>query len=63
VIDPSLKWTVDASAFESKSRNSPFGGMELMGRAVYTIVRGKLVWQLDGAGRKSEKKTRVKVNA
>ncbi len=63
VIDPTLKWTVDATAFESKSRNSPFGGMELTGRAVYTIVRGKLVWQLDGAARKSEKKSRVKVNA
>jgi dihydroorotase len=63
IIDPEMKWTVDANTFESKSRNTPFNGMQVKGRAVYTIVRGNLVWQLDGVERKSEKKSRMKVNA
>ena len=45
LIDPDLEWTVDASAFQSASRNTPFDGWELKGRAVRTIVGGKTVWQ------------------
>ena len=40
------KWTVEADAFQSASRNTPFDGWKLKGRAVRTIVRGKTVWQL-----------------
>jgi dihydroorotase len=46
LIDPSLEWTVEADAFQSASRNTPFDGWKLKGRAVRTIVRGKTVWQL-----------------
>lgn len=46
LIDPDLEWTVDASAFQSASRNTPFDGCQLKGRAVRTIVEGKTVWQL-----------------
>jgi dihydroorotase len=46
LIDPDLKWMVDAGTFESASRNTPFHGWELRGRAVRTIVAGKTVWQL-----------------
>ena len=46
LIDPDLEWTVDASAFQSASRNTPFDGWQLKGRAVRTIVEGKTVWQL-----------------
>ncbi|HEY3663358.1 MAG TPA: dihydroorotase [Chthoniobacterales bacterium] len=46
LIDPELEWTVDASRFESASRNTPFDGWKLKGRAVRTIVAGKTVWQL-----------------
>ena len=45
LIDPDLEWTVDASAFQSASRNTPFDGWKLKGRAVRTIVGGKTVWQ------------------
>ena len=38
--------------FESKSRNSPFDGLEVAGRARYTIVRGRVVWRADGAKEK-----------
>lgn len=44
VFDPSEKWTVDAKAFRSKSRNTPFGGWELTGRPKLTIVGGRVVF-------------------
>ena len=46
LIDPELEWTVDASEFHSMSRNTPFDGWKLKGRAVRTIVGGKTVWKL-----------------
>jgi len=46
IIDPARRWTVDVSEFKSKSKNSPFGGWELTGRAVTTIVGGKVRYQL-----------------
>jgi dihydroorotase len=42
VIDPNRRWQVDPTAFRSKSRNSPYGGLELVGRVVHTIVRGRI---------------------
>jgi dihydroorotase len=42
IIDPDIEWTVDASQFRSKSRNTPFNGWKLKGRAVRTIVGGKI---------------------
>jgi dihydroorotase len=45
-INPELEWTVDPDAFQSASRNTPFGGWKLTGRAVRTMVAGKTVWQL-----------------
>jgi dihydroorotase len=47
LIDPELEWTVDREASFSRSRNTPFHGRELRGRAVRTIVAGKTVWALD----------------
>jgi dihydroorotase len=46
LIDPNLEWTVRIDKFESASRNSPFDGWKLKGRAVRTIVEGKTVWKL-----------------
>ena len=46
LIDPDLEWTVRIDQFESLSRNSPFDGWKLKGRAVRTIVGGKTVWKL-----------------
>ncbi|UCF79405.1 MAG: dihydroorotase [Candidatus Eiseniibacteriota bacterium] len=45
VIDPDLAWEVDPLSFASKSRNTPFRGTKLVGRAVTTIVGGKIVYQ------------------
>jgi dihydroorotase len=44
LIDPDLEWTVDKEASESRSRNNPFHGWTLKGRAIRTIVAGKTVW-------------------
>jgi len=46
LIDPELEWTVKIDQFHSASRNSPFDGWQLKGRAVRTIVGGKTVWKL-----------------
>jgi dihydroorotase len=46
LIDPELEWTVRIDQFQSMSRNSPFDGWKLKGRAVRTIVGGKTVWKL-----------------
>lgn len=46
IIDPNLKWTIDAEQFVSKSRNCPFNGWEVTGRAVTTIVGGDVKWEL-----------------
>jgi len=46
LIDPELEWTVSVAEFQSASRNSPFDGWKLRGRAVRTIVGGKTVWKL-----------------
>jgi dihydroorotase len=44
LIDPNLQWTVDPAKFLSKSRNTPFAGMKLKGKAVMTIVAGKIIY-------------------
>ena len=45
VLDLSAEWTVDASSFVSKSRNTPFDGWALKGGPAYTIVGGRIVWE------------------
>jgi len=46
LIDPAHSWQVDVHQFKSKGRNSPFHGWELPGRAVMTIVGGKIIYSL-----------------
>ena len=43
VIDPNQEWTVDVTQFKSKSRNSPFQGWKLKGKAVQVWVEGKRI--------------------
>jgi dihydroorotase len=45
VIDPTLQWTIDANQFHSKSRNCPFHGQTVCGKAVMTIVGGKIKYR------------------
>ena len=45
VIDPELSWTVDDSKFYTRGSHSPFVGRKLKGKAVLTVVDGKIVMQ------------------
>ncbi len=42
VIDPDVRWTIDPQTFHSKSRNTPFGGRNVRGRAETVIVGGEV---------------------
>jgi dihydroorotase len=46
IIDPGLEWTVDKEASASLSRNTPFHGWQLKGRATRTFVAGQEVWSV-----------------
>ncbi len=46
IIDPQAQWTYRGVDSRSKSRNSPFEGWQFTGRAVTTIVGGKIVYQV-----------------
>ncbi len=48
LIDPDVEWTVAPDTFYSKSRNTPFAGRRLRGRADVTIVRGQVVFRRGG---------------
>ncbi|MGI8334004.1 dihydroorotase [Actinomadura scrupuli] len=41
LYDPAARTTVDPAGFASKSRNTPFAGLELPGRVVATFLRGR----------------------
>jgi dihydroorotase len=45
VIDPEAVWKVNVDKFRSKSRNSPYNGKRLTGRAIMTVVNGRVVYQ------------------
>jgi dihydroorotase len=44
VIDPQATWTCEPAALRSRSRNTPFAGRTLAGKAVLTIVGGAIVY-------------------
>jgi dihydroorotase len=44
VINPDREWVFEVAASASKSKNSPFFGWPLKGRATATIVSGKVAW-------------------
>lgn len=44
VFDPDMEWTVDRNSFASKGKNTPFHGMTLCGRNLFTMVDGKIVF-------------------
>lgn len=45
IIDPKASWIADPTKFQSKSKNSPFGGRKLRGKVCCTIVDGKVVYE------------------
>jgi len=47
VIDPERRWRYDPAKGFSKSRNSPWAGREMIGRAIATLVEGRLVYDVE----------------
>lgn len=45
VFNLSDKFHIDSKTFLSKGKSTPFDGMEVYGRCVLTMLRGKIVWQ------------------
>jgi dihydroorotase len=45
IIDPAAEWTIDAARFRSKSRNTPFQGMRVRGRADVVLVGGAIKFE------------------
>ncbi|MFO0951868.1 MAG: dihydroorotase [Isosphaeraceae bacterium] len=48
IIDPEARWKIDPEKFLSKSRNTPYGGWEVRGRAHTVIVAGEVRHSLGG---------------
>ena len=44
VMNLETPWTISDTDFASRSRNSPFIGRRVLGRAEFTILGGRLVW-------------------
>ena len=45
VFDPDARWVVKPENFYSRSRNTPFEGLELKGKVVLTMVAGEIVYK------------------
>ena len=50
VVDLEREWAYDVARSASKSRNTPFDGRKLRGRAMVTIVNREIVWRENGNG-------------
>jgi len=48
IADIEDEWTVEAEAFYSKGKNTPFNGKTLTGRVLHTFVGGRTVHMLEG---------------
>ena len=44
VIDPEAVWAVKPDGLKSRSKNTPFGGIDMRGRSVLTIVSGRVTF-------------------
>jgi len=48
IIDPQRSFNVDDTTFRTKDRNSPYRGMKMPGKAVMTIVGGRVIHEEEG---------------
>jgi dihydroorotase len=48
IIDPELRWRINPDRFLSKSRNTPYAGWDVRGRAHTVIVNGEIGYTLGG---------------
>ncbi len=47
IIDPNREYVIKRDSFRSKGHNSPFIGFRMKGKAVITMVGGRIVWKSD----------------
>jgi dihydroorotase len=45
IIDPDLSYKIDSGRFKSLSRNTPFDGWDMKGKAILTMVGGKILFE------------------
>jgi len=45
VFDPDAYWKIEPAALKSQGKNTPFLGLELQGKVLYTLVDGQVVYQ------------------
>ncbi|MDA0832803.1 MAG: dihydroorotase [Planctomycetota bacterium] len=62
LIDPSANWTFDPKRFRSASRNTPFGGWEVTGRAKMVLVAGDIRFHSNDESQNSSDMSRMKGN-
>jgi len=43
VVDPTLRWEVDATRLASRARNTPYAGRKVTGKVRHTVLRGEAV--------------------
>src|SRR5204863_6859060 len=48
IVDPKVEWTIDPNLFRSKSRNSPFVGWKVRGRAHAVLLNGEVKYAANG---------------
>jgi dihydroorotase len=53
LIDPDARWTIDPASFASRSRNTPYGGWPVRGRAHTVIVGGEVRYTIEAKGREA----------
>lgn len=46
IFNPELTWLLNARSMRSQGHNTPFAGWEMKGRAIHTLLGGRLVYSL-----------------
>jgi dihydroorotase len=45
IFDPEQVWTVTPNQLVSQGKNTPFLGIEMMGKVQYTLLHGQITYQ------------------
>ena len=45
IFDPNLAWKITPNALKSHGKNTPFLGLELVGKVIYTFLHGQITYQ------------------
>ncbi len=52
IFNPEKTYTIDPEKFSGKNKNMPYGGREVTGKVVYTIMGGKVTYEFKGKKKK-----------